>query len=1267
MFDIDGSHISALNDTDLRTLVARLCEAELRRAGLPVSAVTAGGDQNAADGGVDVRVDLPPSTCIVGFIPRAVTGFQVKVPDMPRQKILQEMCPKGIVRPIIEELASASGAYIIVSAKGSTTDRPYKARLKAMREAVADLSNSQLLALDFYDRGRLAAWVRDHPGIIAWVREKIGQPIRGWRPYANWAAPSEALDAEYLLDEKSRILDWRSPRDGPLAVEEGIRRIRQVLVNPKGVVRLVGLSGMGKTRLVQALFDERVSEQALDPTLVFYTDLAEQPEPSPRELLRHLIQNDHRAIVIVDNCPPPTHRALTAICTELGSTVSLLSVEYDVGDDDPEGSDVFRLEPASDDIIERLLDRRAPHVSQVDRRCIARFAGGNACIALALAHTVRRGESVANLTDRELFDRLFHQRRAQDEGIRRAAEACSLVYSFNGESLDGETAELPFLAQLARLTPEEVYRHVAELRSRGLVQHRAQWRAVLPQALANKLASEALQKIQPQMLASAFLDRASERLLRSFSRRLGYLHDCEAAQRIVLGWLSPGGPLSDLTRLTELDMVMFRNIAPVAPDVALDALERAANGENAGAFLDKFNESRSVWTSLLHSLAYDPKLFRRVALLLVRFVTPGLPEDRHDSAREALMGLFQLHLSGTHASVDQRLQLMDALIESQDEVTQTCGLSALDAALEAANFSSSHSFDFGARPRDYGWAPGSRDEIRSWYRAFVEYAQRIACSNSRLRDKARSILAHRFRDLWLGAGIVDELETTARAIAAQGFWCEGWISVCDTIRFDKRHIPPEVAGRLRALEELLRPADLLQTARAFVLSKDLGALGSAMVEPGEAAEDAASAFKRANEIAEKLGSDVAEKTEVLEVLLPDLVRGDNGRRWQFGRGLAVGAGQLPHMWRRLLDALTAVPERERNITVLRGFLQSAASRDTEATAGFLDDAVDDPVLGPWFPVLQTSIDIDNRGAERLEAAIQLGLAPSWTYQYLALGRATDPIPASTLQRLIPGVASLPNGYEVAADILGMRLHSTLKSASLVDKELIDCSRELVGRFKFERPGQMLDYHLAEIVDTCFAGSDAEEDARRVCRELRTAFLEHRAYSFDYPFLLKSLFRSQPNVALDEFLGDQEESAARSLTRHHSLQREGLLEGVPVESLIAWAQIVPLVRFPRLAFAITPFTLTNDKARTEWAPTALCLIDAAPNRVAVLTEFGRHMQPVSWSGSLADIIESRRALPRAFFDDPDPKVAAWARALDAEMARLAERDRLNERHVDESFE
>ena len=91
MFEVTGEDISNLNDVDLRTLVVKLCEAELRRVDLPVSALTAGGDQNAPDGGLDVRIALNEHDKQTDFIPRPNTGFQVKVPDMPRSEILKEM------------------------------------------------------------------------------------------------------------------------------------------------------------------------------------------------------------------------------------------------------------------------------------------------------------------------------------------------------------------------------------------------------------------------------------------------------------------------------------------------------------------------------------------------------------------------------------------------------------------------------------------------------------------------------------------------------------------------------------------------------------------------------------------------------------------------------------------------------------------------------------------------------------------------------------------------------------------------------------------------------------------------------------------------------------------------------------------------------------------------------------------------------------------------------------------------------------------------
>jgi hypothetical protein len=81
MLEITGQDIAALNDEDLRSLVGRLCEAELRAAGLTTSSVTWGGNQNAPDGGIDVRVALSAEIQAVKFLPRADIGFQVKKTD----------------------------------------------------------------------------------------------------------------------------------------------------------------------------------------------------------------------------------------------------------------------------------------------------------------------------------------------------------------------------------------------------------------------------------------------------------------------------------------------------------------------------------------------------------------------------------------------------------------------------------------------------------------------------------------------------------------------------------------------------------------------------------------------------------------------------------------------------------------------------------------------------------------------------------------------------------------------------------------------------------------------------------------------------------------------------------------------------------------------------------------------------------------------------------------------------------------------------------
>ncbi|RUM18784.1 hypothetical protein EFD56_15175 [Rhizobium phaseoli] len=176
LFSITKADIKALNDEQARELVARLSMADLEAQGLSRASVTWGGNQRAADDGVDVEVASANPIKGGGYILAPFTAFQVKAEEFPPAKITDEMKPKpaGILRKVFDDLAAGNGAYIIVSTRDDVSKKFLKTRADAMSDALVGSRHVGKVRLGFYDAQKMADWASAHPAVAVWLRSALG-------------------------------------------------------------------------------------------------------------------------------------------------------------------------------------------------------------------------------------------------------------------------------------------------------------------------------------------------------------------------------------------------------------------------------------------------------------------------------------------------------------------------------------------------------------------------------------------------------------------------------------------------------------------------------------------------------------------------------------------------------------------------------------------------------------------------------------------------------------------------------------------------------------------------------------------------------------------------------------------------------------------------------------------------------------------------------------------------------------------------------------
>jgi hypothetical protein len=685
---------------------------------------------------------------------------------------------------------------------------------------------------------------------------------------------------------------------------------------------------------------------------------------------------------------------------------------------------------------------------------------------------------------------------------------------------------------------------------------------------------------------------------------------------------------------------MFQNVAPISPELALSAIERVTSQQCAPIFFSRQNPRYNDFTRLLRLLAYESELFTRAVSLICRFALTEQPDEKYDSIRALLKSLFHIYLSGTQATPEQRLEIIKQLVNTGDPKKAELAMLLLEAALQSFHFSSVYGFEFGARVRDYGYSPNTVEEIKHWYTLFFEYAEEIALSSSPLAPKARIVLADNFRGLWLHSWAFDELESMARKLSAQESWPEGWLAIHTTIRLDHEDMETALLSRLKRLAADLMPTSLLDLIKLYALSDGRDSRDLIDIFLDDENDFASASVALANHV-KSLGAQLTIADTVLNEILPQLLSAKKSSRlFDLGQGLAEATTKPMEMWRKLYSGVAQIEETERCYNLLCGFLNSLSQCDKNICEAILNSAVDDEILSSAFPLLQTSVPVDEHGVRRLHAALALGKAPIWLYTYLAWGRRHETINDSDLCDLLRSIAAIPGGDDVAIEILMMRLYGESKNS--ISSAIISLGQELALHYNYcrkqDNTSDHTDWHLSTIIRSCFKGKSSTLKAKTICQKIIQAFEKNKIYSFhDYHSVLDALAEIQPMAVLDMIVS--------IIPKYRWLSNEDIyspISKIDPDAIIHWCKRKPNNRFSTISSIIQPFQSNKATHDLQWSPIAVRLIAEAPDPISVLNNFKPEFRPVGgWRGTQSGEMQRRANLLAELKKNSNSTIADWA--------------------------
>jgi hypothetical protein len=575
------------------------------------------------------------------------------------------------------------------------------------------------------------------------IKHSLSKKWDKYGPFINWPTAVKFEGETFNLVETGETT----------RVISAIHEAAQV---KRSVTRILGLSGLGKTRLILEAFrpveDDQESISRSERLLYFDRSISDESVVSK---VTEMALSNETITLVVDNCEKETHRILAKLVTNEESRLSLITVFTDPAEYIAEGTSVIILDPEKFiDLVDEFVDRLNPDLSEENRAMIKRYAHGFPLVAHILAKNRRKNPEVMGpIGNKWIVDKLLGV-EGEDSNNRKALRALSL---FSKIGYDDEVEkQLVAISTNAKITylnlddrhSEMLFRKICKLfHSRRIFEIRGRFLIMRPIMLSISLAEEWWDECLESDIPELLVDLEKIGLTEAFCQQWKYLSYHTRAIEITNKLTGANGPFAKAEVLnTEPGSLLFRYIVEVNPESSAIAALTAFQSLPIDAII-KLTPGRRNLVWALEKLCWHSRVFETSAKTLLMLAAGENELHISNNATASFLQLFQVGIPPTQANLSQRSALLSFCTEHENKIIRELGIAALARSLQGQGFTR-----WGGPEEQGGRLPMESyqpeySEILSYWSNSISVLGKIADRGGQESMRARNALLDRFREV----------------------------------------------------------------------------------------------------------------------------------------------------------------------------------------------------------------------------------------------------------------------------------------------------------------------------------------------------------------------------------------------------------------------------------------------------------------------------------------------------------------------------------------